>query len=134
MRSGLRITAATTTGPAQGPRPASSMPTIGPRNWSISSASRSKVGRVRGVEPCLATPMETKSCQARSLWQPKGSLLWKTLELWTPIFLSFRDGRCPDHHDCIRARLRHARQEAGHDELVGIWRIVEAKASAADLY
>jgi hypothetical protein len=27
-----------------------------------------------------------------------------------------------------------ARQEAGHDELVGIWRIVEAKASAADLY
>src|SRR5712691_3816033 len=57
MRSGLRITAATTTGPAQGPRPASSMPTTGPEYSSISAASRSKQGEGWTGKAWGANPM-----------------------------------------------------------------------------
>src|SRR5262249_58522329 len=48
MRLGSRITAAATTGPASGPRPASSQPATGTMPRLIAARSRAKVGRTGG--------------------------------------------------------------------------------------
>src|SRR5262249_55949901 len=50
MRSGSRITAAATTGPASGPRPASSQPATGKTPRFIAARSRRKLGR-SGASP-----------------------------------------------------------------------------------
>src|SRR5215471_476806 len=51
MRSGSRITAAATTGPASGPRPASSQPATGQMPRLISARSRRKLGGVTAITP-----------------------------------------------------------------------------------
>ena len=51
MRSGSRITAAATTGPASGPRPASSQPATGQTPRLISARSRRKLGGETAITP-----------------------------------------------------------------------------------
>ena len=62
MRAGSRITAAATTGPAQGPRPASSMPQTGARPRDTASCSNRKWGPDRDMRPCVARPQSSVNC------------------------------------------------------------------------
>ena len=66
MRSGSRMTAAATTGPASGPRPASSQPATGQTPRLIAARSRRKVGRtISSSSGRRAAGFGRRHCDAR---------------------------------------------------------------------